>query len=549
MEHSSPVAGAARGRLSLVRAEGDGAWMTAGLKCDAALKQSCFETLALDSSVSGGGSGAEARMGDRVCINVSGARFETRRATLARFPATLLGNAHRLARHYDAQQNEYFFERHRDSFAAILHFYQSSGRLQRPTMVPIDIFWDEIRYFDLGDKVLSQLREEEGMDPTEDLVNPNAMPVHTRGFHSHLWLLFESPESSNAARVIAIVSVFVIVVSIVIFCLETLPEFREEETHFKQGLAGNTTDTTNVVDPFFLVETTCMVWFSFEFIVRLIACPCKPTFIRDLMNVIDLIAILPYFITLITDLTGSMVPEYVSEAATTTNAYSSVATSLATASPGTADSISEIVPAGGLPSVTGNNGRGGTVTAGTGSSGSGGQTMSLAIIRVVRLVRVFRIFKLSRHSKGLQILGQTLKASMRELGLLIFFLFIGVILFSSAAYFVEADDPDSHFTSIPDAFWWAVVTMTTVGYGDMRPITLGGKIVGSLCAIAGVLTVALPVPVIVSNFNFFYQRERDRPEAKESFLLELDDTHMDASDQEDGDSEYGVYENHVETDF
>jgi predicted membrane protein len=134
---------------------------------------------------------------------------------------------------------------------------------------------------------------------------------------------------------------------------------------------------------------------------------------------------------------------------------------------------------------------------------------SLAILRVIRLVRVFRIFKLSRHSKGLQILGMTLKASLRELGLLMFFLLIGVILFSSAIYYAEAGSERSDFKSIPDAFWWAVVTMTTVGYGDMVPHEFWGKIVGSLCAIAGVLTLSLPVPVIVSNFNYFYHKEMD----------------------------------------
>ena len=106
------------------------------------------------------------------------------------------------------------------------------------------------------------------------------------------------------------------------------------------------------------------------------ACPSKYVFAKDIMNMIDLVAIIPYFITLATIV---------------------------------AEKEEVIAPKAPVaPNKEGNN-----------------QAMSLAILRVIRLVRVFRIFKLSRHSKGLQILGRTLKASMRELGLLMFFLFIG----------------------------------------------------------------------------------------------------------------------------
>jgi potassium voltage-gated channel Shaker-related subfamily A protein 1 len=214
-------------------------------------------------------------------------------------------------------------------------------------------------------------------------------------------------------------------------------------------------DLPKLSEPFFIIETVCIVWFTSELLVRFAAAPDHVAFFLNAMNIIDLLAIAPYFITLAT--------------------------------------------------IFADEGR------------SNNQAMSLAVLRVIRLVRVFRIFKLSRHSKGLQILGQTIRASMRELGLLIFFLFICVILFSSAVYFAEADPShESQFRSIPDAFWWAVVTMTTVGYGDMRPTNTWGKIVGSMCAIAGVLTIALPVPVIVSNFNYFYHREIDAEDARGS---------------------------------
>ncbi|KAF7650293.1 hypothetical protein LDENG_00128020 [Lucifuga dentata] len=394
---------------------------------------------------------------EKVVINISGLMFETQLSTLNKFPDTLLGDPMKRIRYFDPMRNEYFFDRNRPSFDGILYYYQSGGRIRRPANVPLDIFANEIVFYELGHEAMEQFREDEGFIKEPEVLLPN------NELQRQFWLLFEYPESSSAAKSVALVSVFVIVISIFIFCLETLPEFRDDRDDFpvsnfingtQDSSAGHSATRNLMVyltDPFFIVETFCIIWFCFEVGVRFVVCPSKSDFFNNIMNIIDVVSIIPYFVTLGTELATN-------------------------------------------PDVNSSH------------------NMSLAILRIIRLVRVFRIFKLSRHSKGLQILGQTLKASMRELGLLIFFLFIGVILFSSAIYFAEVDEPQTQFVSIPDGFWWAVVTMTTVGYGDMCPITMGGKMVGTLCAIAGVLTIALPVPVIVSNFNYFYHRETEQEE-------------------------------------
>uniref|UniRef100_A0A4W5KP01 Potassium voltage-gated channel subfamily A member 10 n=1 Tax=Hucho hucho TaxID=62062 RepID=A0A4W5KP01_9TELE len=383
----------------------------------------------------------------KVTINIAGLRFETQLKTLYQFPESLLGDPMKRMDYFDPMRNEYFLDRNRPSFDGILYYYQSGGKIRRPANVPLDVFADEIVFYELGSDAMEQFREDEGF------IKEVEIPLPTNEMYHQFWLLFEYPESSNAARGVALVSVFVIVISIIIFFMQLMP-FNGNQSlgglwTLSPPSATPKTVTSTFSDPFFIIETACIVWFFFELVVRFVVCPSKSDFFHNLMNIIDIVSIIPYFVTLVTELV------------TTPDQNSS-------------------------------------------------QNMSLAILRIIRLVRVFRIFKLSRHSKGLQILGQTLKASMRELGLLIFFLFIGVILFSSAIYFAEVDEPSTQFVSIPDGFWWAVVTMTTVGYGDMCPITMGGKMVGTLCAIAGVLTIALPVPVIVSNFNYFYHRETEQ---------------------------------------
>lgn len=134
------------------------------------------------------------------------------------------------------------------------------------------------------------------------------------------------------------------------------------------------------------------------------------------------------------------------------------------------------------------------------------------IVEFVSMIRIMRLLKLTRHSSGLRILIHTFKASVSELILLIFFLVLFIIIFASLIFYAERlqYNPNNDFTSIPDGLWWAIVTMTTIGYGDMTPKTYVGMVVGTLCALMGVLTIALPVPVIVSNFTMFYAHTQAR---------------------------------------
>lgn len=162
-------------------------------------------------------------LSERLAINVSGMRYETQLRTLAQFPDSLLGDPRRRSRYFDPLRNELFLDRNRACFDAILYFYQSGGRLRRPANIPLDIFMEELIFYELGEEIMNRFKEDEGF-PKEEA---NQLP--TNKIQKRLWMLFEHPESSSGARIIAIISVMVIVVSILIFCLETLPDFRNDK--------------------------------------------------------------------------------------------------------------------------------------------------------------------------------------------------------------------------------------------------------------------------------------------------------------------------------
>lgn len=129
------------------------------------------------------------------------------------------------------------------------------------------------------------------------------------------------------------------------------------------------------------------------------------------------------------------------------------------------------------------------------------------LLLLLETLATIRMLKIVRYSEGMRILVLTVASGIRDIGLLVTFGTTAVVLGSSAVFFVELNENDnSHFTSIPDTFWWAIITICTVGYGDKVPSTPMGKFLGAICAVLGTVTIALPLFRFAAHFRTRIER-------------------------------------------
>uniref|UniRef100_A0A4W4GYM9 Potassium voltage-gated channel, subfamily G, member 2 n=1 Tax=Electrophorus electricus TaxID=8005 RepID=A0A4W4GYM9_ELEEL len=400
---------------------------------------------------------------------------------LADFPLTRLGKLHNcssaeeildLCDDYDARCNEFFFDRSPSAFRSIVTF-MAAGKLRLLREMCALSFQEELLYWGVEEASLEwcclrklryrQEEQREHMRQEEEdteLVLPQSCE-EARGARAQqegllagcmrqLRDMVENPHSGLPGKIFAFLSVVFVVITAVTLCTSTMPDLREEEE--RQSLlrdrcmyAGECSQRCYNI---FVLETVCVGWFSFEFLLRFIQTQDKCIFLRTPLNIIDIVAILPYYITLIVD----------------------------------------SVSVSNRPTASGNN----------------LEKVGL-VLRVLRALRIFYVMRLARHSLGLQTLGLTIRRCTREFGLVLLFLCVAMALFSPLVFLAESEmGAKQEFTSIPGSYWWAVISMTTVGYGDMVPRSIPGQVVALSGILSGILLMAFPVTSIFHTFSRSY---------------------------------------------
>ncbi len=135
----------------------------------------------------------------------------------------------------------------------------------------------------------------------------------------------------------------------------------------------------------------------------------------------------------------------------------------------------------------------------------------LVTLRLLRMLRFLRLAKLGRYSTAMQTLGRVIASKGPDLAALFTVLVMLLIVASTLMYFAEHDAQPDAFSSIPAAMWWAVATLTTVGYGDVYPVTPLGRLLGSVIAILGIGFIALPTGLLSAGYVDEIARQRAQP--------------------------------------
>ncbi|XP_053099401.1 potassium voltage-gated channel subfamily S member 1 isoform X1 [Hemicordylus capensis] len=404
---------------------------------------------------------------DVININVGGLRRRLSSSALSKFPDTRLGrllscdseeSILQLCDDYDVSAREFYFDRNPGFFLYVLHFYQT-GKLHVMEELCVFSFCQEIEYWGINEFFLDSCcsyryherkleSRHHNWDEESEVSSVDTSPDEISDFNHDL-LRYSTLHCGNLRKRLWLTMEnpgYSIPSKLFSFVSISVVLASIAATCIHSMEEYQLFDEDGNLDDSVLqkLEYFCIAWFTFEVTARLLLAPNRKKFFKHPLNLIDIISVLPFYFTLVVDL------------------------------------------------IFGSESELGNVSK---------------VVQVFRLMRIFRVLKLARHSTGLRSLGATLKHSYREVGILLLYLAVGVSVFSGVAYTAEKDE-EAGFDTIPACWWWGTVSMTTVGYGDVVPVTVAGKLAASGCILGGILVVALPITIIFNKFSHFYRRQK-----------------------------------------
>uniref|UniRef100_A0A8C6UHJ2 Potassium voltage-gated channel subfamily V member 2 n=1 Tax=Neogobius melanostomus TaxID=47308 RepID=A0A8C6UHJ2_9GOBI len=392
-------------------------------------------------------------------INVGGKPYQIAYKMAAKYPKTRIGRLATYTDHnmkldlcddYIVTNNEYFFDRDPDVFHCIFNFYRTGVLWIKDELCPRN-FLEEINYWGVRIKNTNRccrISFEERELEAEIEIEENEELFHDMFMGSvrrAIWNLMEKPFSSIKAKLMAVASSMFVLISLVAMTLNTVEEMQYKTPSGQ--LSGKTY--------WECVESMCIAFFTMEYVLRLVSTPDLRSFSRSVLNTVDLIAILPSYVQGMLELFD--------------------------------DNGNYVKHEADIQAV--------------GQVGKLGQ-----VLRIMRLMRIFRILKLARHSTGLRAFGFTLRQCYQQVGCLFLFIAMGIFSFSAMVYTVEHDMPQTNFTSIPAAWWWAAVSISTVGYGDVYPETILGRMFAFVCIAFGIILNGLPISILFNKFSDYYAK-------------------------------------------
>ncbi|XP_068115794.1 potassium voltage-gated channel subfamily G member 4 [Hyperolius riggenbachi] len=419
-----------------------------------------------------------------VIINVGGNRYLLPWSTLDDFPMTRLGRLRfcssyeeiiQICDDFDEDTNEFFFDRNPCAFSMIVTFL-AAGKLRLLREMCALSFKDELVYWGIEEsnlercclrklfqkmEDLAEFRKQEEAQMTRETIC--VLDDHSRmgSCMTKLRDMVENPQSGVPAKVFACLSILFVATTAINLCISTMPDLRAEEVR------GECSQTCYNI---FIIETVCVAWFSLEFVLRFVQAKSKCQFFKGPLNIIDVLAILPYYVSLIVEDEQSTLDK-----------------------PGSNSYLEKI----GL------------------------------VLRILRALRILYVMRLARHSLGLQTLGLTVRRCTREFGLLLLFLCVAMTLFAPLVHLAENEmGRCQEFTSVPASYWWAIISMTTVGYGDMVPRSIPGQVVALSSILSGILIMAFPATSIFHTFSRSYSELKRDQERLQSRLMRTKDANQ-----------------------